>query len=93
MKAFKKIESGDVNIVIIITKGDIGGAQIHVRDLAVSLNKLKNRVTVLVGEKGEFSEMLEELGISYRILQYLVREINVINDFRALGESVLICKI
>ncbi len=79
----KNIELGNVDIVIMITKGDIGGAQIHVKDLAVSLQELGNKVTVFVGEKDIFTEMLEELNIHYVIIENLVREINPIKDFKA----------
>ncbi|CAA6820279.1 MAG: Exopolysaccharide biosynthesis glycosyltransferase EpsF [uncultured Thiotrichaceae bacterium] len=82
----KKIESGNVNIVIMITKGDIGGAQIHVKDLAVSLQEFGNRVTVFVGEKDTFTDMLEGLNIHYRIIENLVREINPIRDVKAYRE-------
>ena len=82
----KKIELGNVNIVIIITKGDIGGAQIHVKDLAVSLQNLGNMVTVLVGEKDTFTQMLDGLNIQYRVVESLVREINPITDFKAFRE-------
>ncbi len=78
----KKIQAGNVNIVIIITKGDIGGAQIHVKDVAVALQALGNRVTVLVGEDAEFTEMLGRLNIAYRVLDHLVREIRPLEDIR-----------
>ncbi len=82
----KKIESGNVNIVIIITKGDIGGAQIHVKDIAVALQNLGNKVTVVVGEEAEFTEMLSSLNIPYRVLNYLARQINPVKDFKAFKE-------
>ncbi|MEE9352334.1 MAG: glycosyltransferase, partial [Thiotrichaceae bacterium] len=82
----KKIESGNVNIVIVITKGDIGGAQIHVKDIAVALQALGNTVTVVVGEDAEFTEMLRGLNIPYRVLNHLAREINSVKDFKAYKE-------
>lgn len=82
----KKIESGNINIVIIITKGDIGGAQIHVKDMAVALQALGNTVTVVIGEKREFAALLESLGIRYHIIENLVREINPVKDFKALKD-------
>ena len=82
----KKIESGNVNIVIVITKGDIGGAQIHVKDIAVALQALGNTVTVVVGEDAEFTEMLRGLNIPYRVLNHLAREINPVKDFKAYKE-------
>ena len=82
----KKIESGNVNIVIIITKGDIGGAQIHVKDIAVALQNLGNKVTVVVGGEAEFTEMLSSLNIPYRVLNHLTRQINPVKDFKAFKE-------
>ncbi len=82
----KKIELGNVNIVIIITKGDIGGAQIHVKDMAVALQALGNTVTVIVGEKREFTTLLESLDIRYHVLENLVREIAPVKDFKALRD-------
>jgi glycosyltransferase involved in cell wall biosynthesis len=82
----KKIESGNFNIVIMITKGDIGGAQIHVKDLAVSLQDMGNTVTVIVGEKDTFTAMLDELNIPNIVVESLVREINPITDFKAFRE-------
>lgn len=82
----KKIESGNLNIVIMITKGDIGGAQIHVKDLAVSLQSMGNTVTVIVGEKDTFTAMLDGLNIQYHVVESLIREINPITDFKAFRE-------
>ena len=82
----KKIEEGNVNIVLIITRGDsIGGAQIHVKDLAYALQVLGNKVMILLGKEGNFTELLTEEGISYRLVDDLVREINPKKDYRALG--------
>ncbi len=83
----KIIESGNVNIVIIITRGDaIGGAHIHVKDIAVALQKLGNTVTILVGEEGDFTGMLAKLNIKYQIVENLVREINFVTDIKAVKE-------
>lgn len=81
----KKIESGNANVVLIITRSAIGGAQIHVKDIAVALQALGNRVTILVGETGDFTTMLDQLGIEYRIVENLVREINLVKDYKALS--------
>ena len=82
----KKIEAGHVKIIFIITKGDIGGAQIHVRDLAFALQALGNQVTVLVGEEAEFTEQLSQQNIRYRVLNHLKRKIHPYKDYQALKE-------
>lgn len=83
----KKIQSGNVNIVIIITLSDpVGGAQIHVKDLAKSLHHLGNQVTVLIGEEGSFTTMLSEIGVHFQVIPNLIREINPIKDWKGLSE-------
>lgn len=83
----KKIESGNLNIITIITSSDIGGAQIHVKDIAVALQAYGNKITVLVGsEDPEFPEMLKELNIPCRIVNNLVRNIDPKKDFKAYKE-------
>ena len=43
------------NILFIVTRSDdIGGVQIHVRDLAIWLNKKNYQITVLVGGNVQF---------------------------------------
>lgn len=89
----KKIENGNVNILTIITSSDIGGAQIHVKDLAVELKRLGNQITILVGsEDPEFPQMLEDLNIPYHIVNNLIRSINPIKDFKAYKEIRQIIK-
>lgn len=89
----KKIEEGNVNIALIITRGDsIGGAQIHVKDLAYALQALGNKVTILLGKEGNFTELLTQEGISYRLVDDLVREINPKKDLRALSHIKTLLK-
>lgn len=76
-----------MRIVYIITRSDIiGGAQVHVRDLAWHLLQAGHDVTVLVGGKGPFTEELARRGIPYRSLAYLVRRVNPCIDMRGLFE-------
>lgn len=74
-----------MKILYIITKADeIGGAQIHVRDLARRLHNDGNKVTVIVGEDGALVRQLKELHISVRIVENLVRQISPLNDIKAI---------
>jgi len=76
-----------VNIVYVITRSDsIGGAHIHVRDLALNLLRAGHTVTVLVGGEGPFAAELAARGIPYRSLRYLVRPIRPGTDLRGLWE-------
>lgn len=83
----KKIQHGNVSIVIVITRSDpIGGAQIHVKELAASLHNLGNKVTVMIGEEGQFTRMLSDIGVTFQVLPNLIREINPIKDWKGLSE-------
>ncbi|MER0325909.1 glycosyltransferase family 4 protein [Vibrio vulnificus] len=73
-----------MKICYVITQGcEIGGAQIHVRDLSVYFND-KNRVCVIVGEEGLLSEQLRERGVKCYIVPDLRREVNLYKDIRAI---------
>lgn len=87
INTMKKIQNGNINIVIVITKSDpVGGAQIHVKDLAEALHDVGNRVTVLIGEEGSFTKMLSKIDVEFQIIPNLVREINPIKDWKGLSE-------
>ncbi|WP_412028191.1 glycosyltransferase family 4 protein [Deinococcus yunweiensis] len=76
-----------MNIAFVITRGDsIGGAHIHVRDLALHLLRSGHRATVIVGGEGEYTSELERAGVPYRHLELLTREIRPRQELRALLE-------
>jgi len=76
-----------MNIVQLITRSDnIGGAQMHVLDLSISLQQLGHEVTVLVGGDGQFSELLQKKGITCVSISRLVRSIQPLDDYRAIIE-------
>jgi glycosyltransferase involved in cell wall biosynthesis len=82
-----------LKIAFLITRGDdIGGAQIHVRDLSLAYSERGFEVVVLVGQKGFFSEVLSENGIQCKILKYLVRPINPFNDILVIKEIYMSLK-
>lgn len=65
-----------MKIVYVITRGDeIGGAQIHVRDLATAARAFGHDVTVVTGSSGPLTEDLEERGVSVHLIPHLVRPI------------------
>jgi len=75
--------------MFLITRGDsIGGAQIHVKDMAKQLQEDGHTVIVAFGKEGVFSELLKENGISYRVIENMVREINPLRDIVALKNIV-----
>ena len=74
-----------MNILFVITRADaIGGAQIHVKDLAISLQWEQHKVLVLTGERGLYNQDLTEAGIESVACQDLHKQINPIADGKSL---------
>lgn len=72
-----------MRILYLITRSDLGGAQVHLLDL---LRRLPStiRPVVGVGEDGYFAEEVRNLGIPCRVVPQLVQPIAPVNDLRAL---------
>ena len=76
-----------MKIAYLITRAEpIGGAQIHVRDLAVAARNLGHQPTVITGGSGSFVDSLRAEGVPVTILRHLAVPIRPIQDLRALGE-------
>lgn len=76
-----------LRIVYIITKAaPIGGAQIHVRDLAAAVAAEGHFPTVITSGSGTFIEDLRALGIPVVLLRHLTAPIRPLHDLRALRE-------
>jgi glycosyltransferase involved in cell wall biosynthesis len=76
-----------MRIVYVITRADeIGGAQIHVRDLAIAVRAAGHEVTVLSGTPGPLSEELTAQGVAFRPVPDLVREISPRRDLAGLRQ-------
>jgi glycosyltransferase involved in cell wall biosynthesis len=74
-----------MNILFIITRADaIGGAQVHVKDLAVSLQEDHHKVLVLTGESGIYNEDLDQAGIESIACDSLKRTVNPVMDGKSL---------
>ena len=74
-----------MNILFVITRADaIGGAQVHVKDLAVALQQDQHKVLVLTGQKGAYNEDLEEAGVESIAYAFLQRKINPFRDGKSL---------
>jgi glycosyltransferase involved in cell wall biosynthesis len=72
-----------MRILQVITLGThIGGAQIHVLDLAISLHERGHDVHVLTGTLGDLNKWLTEAGVSNAHFPILRREIHPIDDLR-----------
>lgn len=71
----------------MVTRADpIGGAQVHVRDLAVAVRAQGHSATVITGGGGPFIEELRAQGVPTVILRHLSVPIGPLRDWRALRE-------
>jgi len=76
-----------VKIAFIITRSDdIGGAQIHVRDLSAALREAGHDALVIAGANGVLADELRERGVPYYSLRHLGREVGPLQDVRSFSE-------
>jgi glycosyltransferase involved in cell wall biosynthesis len=76
-----------LKVAYVITRGDdIGGAQIHVRDLAAAMRERGHPTTIICGLPGIFTDELRQGGLPFRSLPSLVRAIHPVKDWLALRE-------
>ncbi len=76
-----------MKIAYVITRcDDLGGAQVHVRDLALAVKKKGGQAFVLGGSRGVMSEQLAEKGIPFIELRSLQRSILPFRDLAAVSE-------
>ncbi len=76
-----------MKIAYVITRTDaVGGASIHVRDLARAMIERGHEAVVLAGGAGPVSEQLAAAGIPFRPLRHLRRPIRPVSDLLAVGE-------
>lgn len=74
-----------MNVLFIITRADaIGGAQVHVKDLAVALQEDDHKVLVLTGESGIYNDDLQQAGIESIACDSLKRAVNPFLDGKSL---------
>lgn len=71
---------------IVTTASPIGGAQIHVRDLAAAVQAQAHSPSVITSGSGPFIDDLRTLGIPVRVLPHLAVPIHPWRDLRALRE-------
>jgi len=72
-------------ICFLVTRGDaIGGAQIHVKDLAQQLGQQGHQVGVISGAGEPLQNLLKNYRIPHYIIPELVRPIDFIKDAQAL---------
>jgi glycosyltransferase involved in cell wall biosynthesis len=71
---------------IVTTASPIGGAQIHVRDLAAAVSAQGHSPSVITSGSGPFIDDLRRLGIPVVVLRHLSVPIHPLRDWRALRE-------
>ncbi|MBC8982172.1 glycosyltransferase family 4 protein [Pseudomonas lurida] len=72
-----------MRILYVITRSDvIGGASVHLLDLAAGLQDAGHDVVVVVGGHGIFVERARERGLTCICATHLVRPLSVVSDFR-----------
>jgi glycosyltransferase involved in cell wall biosynthesis len=82
-----------VRIAYVVTRADsVGGASIHVRDLAAAMLDRGHDVTVLVGGSGPVTDQLALAGVPYLSLRHLARPIRPLADARAFRELVAVLR-
>jgi len=78
----------------MVTRGDdIGGAQIHVRDMSLALRKIGHEVAVFVGQEGMFTKNLQLNDVEYYDIKNLIRPIHPLKDLLAFFESYKLLKV
>ncbi|MCT7958198.1 glycosyltransferase family 4 protein [Laspinema palackyanum] len=75
-----------MKILLIITRSDaVGGAQLHVRDLALRLLRDGYQVMVLTGVRGKYNDLLEKSGIQNVACPTFKNNINPLEDWQTLS--------
>lgn len=78
-----------MRVAYVITRSDVvGGAHVHVRELARHLLRAGHEVSVLVGGEGAFTEELLRLGVPVRSIRHLVRPLRPLQDLRGAVELI-----
>jgi glycosyltransferase involved in cell wall biosynthesis len=76
-----------VRIAYILTRSDLlGGAQVHVRDLATAMSVAGHRVTVFGGGRGVLARHLADAGVEFVEIPSLKRAPSPWDELRAYGQ-------
>jgi glycosyltransferase involved in cell wall biosynthesis len=84
---------GLLKIAYVITRSDhVGGAQVHVRDLAASMLRKGHEPIVLAGGSGPYTDALHAAGVKTFTVKHLVAAIRPHKDAVALAELWMILR-
>jgi len=82
-----------VRIAYVITRADaVGGATIHVRDLARSMLERGHEAIVIVGGLGVVTDQFAAAGIPFRSVEFLRRPVQPVRDLRAVREMTAVLR-
>lgn len=81
-----------IKVIYAITKGNWGGAQQYVYNLAKSLPKDKFDISVICGQGNILKEKLEKENIKVFEIEEMGRDINILDDFRSFKKIFSILK-
>lgn len=74
-----------LKVLFIITKSEIGGAQTHLMEVVRYMHHAGHDVLVVTGTTGWLTNELATIGVDYKILPDLVREINPAKDIKTIN--------
>ncbi len=78
-----------MKIAYLITRMDeLGGAQVHVRDLSLWLKSQGHEPVVMSGFPGKVSDFLQHQAVTYTEIEDLQRSIHPVKDFKALLQTI-----
>jgi glycosyltransferase involved in cell wall biosynthesis len=81
------MREGKFHVAYVVTRGDdLGGAQVHVRDMAKAMRAQGHEATIICGLRGDLTDQLEAQGVPFRSLPHLVRPIHPAKDLSGLLE-------
>ena len=76
-----------MRIAYVITRADaVGGATIHVRDIASAMRDRGHETVVLVGGEGPVTDQFAAAGVPFQPLRHLRRALNPVRDAMAFRE-------
>lgn len=82
-----------MRVIYAITRGDhIGGAQMHVRDLAIETARAGHDVLVVSGNNGDLTTQLRDAGVAVEQCAGMARSIHPIKDISATRNMMAIIR-
>lgn len=76
-----------MKIFYVITQSEsIGGASLHLLDLAEAMQLKGHQVIIAAGGQGKFAELAKARSLQYVQLKYIKREISPFNDLKSIFE-------